>query len=101
MPRPAKGVRLWLRKERRNKAGKLVSASAWIILDGTKHIATGCAPSEIIAAQNRLSEYIAETYKPRRKERDIEEIDVADVLLVYVTDCRDRQASLGKFDARI
>lgn len=101
MPRPAKGVRLWLRKERRNKAGKLISASAWIILDGTKHIATGCAPSEIGRAESALSQYIAEKYDPRRNERDIEEIDVADVLMVYDTDFRAKQEDPRKFDGRM
>jgi integrase len=84
MPRPAKGVRLWLRKERRNKAGKLISAAAWYILDGSKHIATGCSASEIVRAETALSEYIAEKYQPVTVRRAIEEIDVADVLLIYL-----------------
>jgi hypothetical protein len=31
----------------------------------------------------RLGEYIATKYRPRRKERDIKEIKIADVLTIY------------------
>ncbi len=100
MPRHKKRARLWLRRERRDPSGNTRQA-AWVILDGTKHIATGCAENEVAAAESKLAEYIAAKYRPSRKERDIENIDIADVLSVYVDDCGDRQANRSQFDARV
>jgi hypothetical protein len=85
MPRRSKGPHLWLRKERRNK-GKLIARATWIIIEDGKHIATGC---------------IADKYRPERRLRDIEQIDVADVLSLYDEDCRERQANKLKFDERM
>lgn len=102
MPRQAKGPRLWFRKERFDKAtGKRISAAAWIIIDGTKHIATGCAEGENERASRALAEYNVARYRPPRRERDIEQIGIADVLMVYVSDKRDGQANKRTFDERI
>ena len=95
MPRRKKGIRLWLRPKRRDRTG--VRNATWIILDGEKHIATGCAADEIAAAEAKLADYVAAKYQPTRKARDIEEIDVADVLAIYYEDCRERQADFAKF----
>jgi integrase len=100
MPRRKKGVRLWLRSKRRDENGNTRQAS-WIILDGNKHIATGCAASEVTAAEVKLAEYVAAKYQPTRKARDIEQIDIADVLSIYDEDCRDRQANQAKFNGRL
>jgi hypothetical protein len=40
--------------------------------------------------KKRLAKYIAEKYQPARRLRDIESIDVADVLSIHL-DCGDRQ----------
>jgi hypothetical protein len=88
MPRPRKGARLWLRPERREK-GKLLARSVWVIIDGRKHVATGCLKNQAEAAERELAGYIAAKYQPRRKIRDIEEIDIADVLSIYYDDCRE------------
>lgn len=90
MPRTSKGPRLWKRPARR-KAGKLIGSAVWIIKDGDRHIATGClakpgdtaAPKE---AQQALSQYIATKYRPERRNKDIEDIDCADVLSIYLSD---------------
>ncbi len=100
MPRRKKGIRLWLRHNRRDRNGT-VRGATWIILDGSRHIATGCAENQIAEAQTKLADYIAAQYQPVRKERDIEQIDVADVLLVYEQDRRDQQANPEQFDARL
>ena len=78
-----------------------VGVGVWIILDGGKHVATGCLKGEDRAAQQALSEYIAAKYRPVRKERDIEVIDVADVLSIYDDDSRERQVNKAKFDERL
>ncbi len=99
MPRRKKGIRLWLRPERHDKTG--VRRATWIILDGGKHIATGCAASEIAAAEAKLAHYIAARHEPIRKERDIEQIDVADVLSIYDDDRGSRQANQALFEGRL
>jgi hypothetical protein len=71
----------------RNKRGQLVRRSAWIILDGTQHIATGCLASEAADAERKLTEYIAAQCRLNRRENDIEEIPIADVLSIYFDDC--------------
>jgi integrase len=58
---------------------------------GGRHIATGCLaiPSETKPppeAEQALADYISRKYQPTRRHRDIEEIDCADVLSIYLSD---------------
>ena len=90
MPRPSKGARLYKRKARYRK-GKLVGQPVWIIKDGDLNIATGCIASASQAkppreAEQALADYIAKKYQPERNRRDIEDIDCADVLSIYLSD---------------
>jgi integrase len=101
MSRPSKGARLYLRPERRTKAGKLKERSVWVIRDGGQFVATGCSPAQIEAAEGKLKDYLAQKYAPARKERDIENIAVADVLSIYVDDKRGAQQNKKAFDDRI
>mgnify|MGYP001415240227 CR=1 FL=1 len=100
MPRQSRGPRLWWRKERR-KGSKVIARGAWIISDGGQHHATGCFVGEDREAQEFLAAYIAEKYSPERRLKDIESIDIADVLSVFDEDCRERQANKAKFDERM
>jgi hypothetical protein len=100
MPRQSRGPRLWWRKERR-KNRKSIAQGTWIVIDGGRHYATGCFAGENRKAQEFLAAYIAEKYSPERRLKDIESIDVADVLSVYDEDCRERQANKPKFDERL
>jgi len=90
MPRPSKGARLYKRRAR-YADGKLVHQAVWIIKDGDRHIATGCvaSPSETkppAEAEQALADYIARKYQPERRRQDVEDIDCADVLSIYLTD---------------
>lgn len=100
MPRERKRARLWLRPDR-IRDGRVVSRATWLILDGGKHFPTGCAAGEIARAEQRLAEHIAKKYQPKRKIRDIEAIDVADVLSIYLDDKGRAQANFPRFAARI
>ena len=108
MPRTSKGPRLWKRPARR-KGGRVIKSAVWIIKDGGKHIATGCiaGPAETKpprAAEQALSKYIAEKYQPSRKQRDVDAIDIADVLMIYHADKRgsyETEELAKKFDKRI
>jgi integrase len=86
MPRTGKGARLWLRPARR-RGGRVVANAVWIIIDGNRHIATRCLKGQAREAEKRLATYIAEKYSPTRHARDIDRIDVADVLSIYLEDC--------------
>lgn len=102
MPRPSKGPRLYLRRAR----PKIGRKAVWLIRDGEQDFATGCVASASQhrppeAAQRALARYIAEKYRPSRKTRDIDRIDIADVLTVYLNDRGDQQADRTKFEGRI
>jgi hypothetical protein len=81
--------------------GKLISNGTFVIIDDGKFIRTQCYVGEDIEARKRLTEYMINKYEPTRRERDIESIDVADVLSVYLDDCRDGQANKAKLDERL
>jgi hypothetical protein len=90
MPRPSKGARLFKRKPR-YRDGKLVAQAVWILKDGNRHFATGCLASATEKkppreAEQALADYIARKYQPERRRRDIEAIDCADVLSIYLSD---------------
>ena len=96
MPRPSKGARLWLRPSRRR--GNSVANAVWIIIDGDRHIATGCIKSQAREAEKRLAAYITEKYSPARQARDVDRIDVADVLSIYLEDCGPRITDQPKLE---
>src|SRR5258708_36749162 len=100
MPRPRKGARLWLRPGR-PASGRV---AAWIVIDNGRHIATGClggaSKSPPRAAEEFLARYIAQKYKPARKQRDIDVIDLADVLSIYLPDRAGDQADRAELQRR-
>jgi integrase len=97
MPRTSKGARLWLRPARRRR-GRTVARAVWIIVDGKRHIATGCLKDQAGGAEKRLAAYIAEKYRPSRHARDVDQIDVADVLSIYLEDCGPRMVDRPKLE---
>ena len=100
MPRQTKGARLWLRPARR-KAGRVIANAVWIIVDGNKHVATACLKGQAREAEKRLADYIADKYRPSRHAEDIDKIDVADVLSVYLDDCGPRITDQPKLERAI
>jgi integrase len=87
MPRPAKGARLWLEPEERERDGKLLRRATWVIRDGSRKLRTGRARDDREGAERALSEYIATKYKVRRQRgRHPSEILVLDVLNIYLAD---------------
>jgi len=97
MPRPGKGAHLWLRPARR-KGRRVLANAIWIIIDGGRHIATGCLEHQAREAEERLANYIAQKYRPSRRVRDIDAIDIADVLSVYLDDCGPRITDRPKLE---
>ena len=88
MRRWKKGAHLWFRKARRDQRGNTITRGVWIIIDGGRHYPTLCFAGE---DQSRTSPC---TTQPPRKRRGIEQIDIADVLSIYV------DAALAVFRSR-
>jgi integrase len=82
MPQKRKPPRLWLRTE---PGADGVRRSTWVILDGSRHVRTGCAEDQVAEAQRKLAEHIAAGYAPQRGGRAAE-ILIAEILLVYDED---------------
>jgi integrase len=100
MPRPSKGAHLWLRPGR-DRGDKGAERATWVIKDDGRQITTGCGATERREAEAALAKYITGKYQPARRERDISEIPIADVLNVYITDVAPRQARPEKCGERI
>lgn len=94
MPARSKGARLWLRPARTEDGRR--ERAIWIICDGKHQQSTGCGPSDSAQAERRLAAYIASKYAPERRERDIAEIPVADVINIYLADVSQGQANPHK-----
>src|SRR5882762_3435724 len=87
MPRISKGPRLYKRKAKRRN-GRLIANAVWTVRDGDREVATGIFAGEAErkppkAAEDALAKYITSKYQPSRRTRDIEDIDIADVLAIY------------------
>jgi integrase len=84
MPRRSKGARLQLKAARRDRAGNITHRATWIIRDNGRDVSTGCAAGEVAAAEQKLKDYIASKYTPKRKAQDIELIPIGDLLSIYL-----------------
>jgi integrase len=90
MPRHARGPYLWLRPARQRASGS--DPALWIIRDAGHQRSTGFGVGERGEAERALADYIADKYTPARRERDIAEIPVADVINIYLADVAPNQA---------
>lgn len=95
MPR-SKGPRLWLRRRRGRK-------SAWVIRDGSYQKSTGRVAHDIVGAERALAAYLASKHVTglRRSARDPDQIPVADVLTIYLTDIVPRHSRPKETKGRI
>lgn len=98
MPRHSRGARLWLRPAR-NRSGRIERA-VWLIRDGGASKSTGCGAGDRAEAERRLAAYISAKYAQKRRERDIAEIPIADVINIYLADVAPRQANPKKVGER-
>jgi integrase len=102
MPRPAKGIRLWLHPEERNADGTLRKRAVWVIRDGPRKISTGCAPQDRSRAEQRVTEYLINKYQPNRsRSRHPSQVLIADVLAIYLSDVAPRHAREAETRQRI
>ncbi|SIT58175.1 Integrase [Mesorhizobium prunaredense] len=102
MPRQSKGARLVWRKESRKPDGKLRSNASWYIEDNGRRISTGCGRNDLGEAENRLQSYLAEKHTPsRQRNRDPDQVKVADVIIVYANEVAPTHAAPGETLARL
>ena len=94
MPRQSGGPHLWLRPARMRANG--TDPAIWIVKDAGRQLSTGFGQSDRREAEKALANYIASKYAPSRRERDIGEIPVADVIKVYLDDVAPHQARPAK-----
>ena len=95
MPEAAKGPRLWLRRERRDRSGRITHPAVWCIRDdGRYQESTGCGIDNRRGAERALTEYLAkrQVRSIRAGSRDPSEIPVADVIALYAQDVAAKHA---------
>ena len=102
MPARNKGPRLYLRRARRDKEGG--HSSVWLILDGNNQRSTGCPAHDIAGAERSLAKYLASKHAKTAREagsRDPDQIPLADVLTLYLTDLVPKHARPEETKGRI
>jgi hypothetical protein len=95
MPEAAKGPRLWLRRERRDRSGTVTHKAMWFIRDdGRYQEGTGCSIDDRERAVQLLAEYITRKRLDGapRSARDPAAVPVADVIARYVRDVAAKRA---------
>jgi integrase len=102
MPRRSEGPHLKLERAEIDAGGKIVRHASWIIRDGKRKVRTGCRADEAREAQKRLAAYITEQHAPaRERDRHPSQVDVADVISVYVDDVTGRLKRPREIAARL
>src|SRR3990167_790581 len=82
MPRRSKGARLYWRRTRRDKSGRITHYGAWVIRDGKKQVSTGCGEDDRGGAEKALETYLGKKWRPERYSED-SAVYIADVLSLY------------------
>ena len=96
MPYRSKGPRLYLRRARKDKTGE--HAAVWLIRDGSNQYSTGCSAHDIAGAEKALAKYLASKHARAAREvgsRDPDQIPIADVLTLYLTEPRSEACEAG------
>jgi integrase len=79
MPRPSKGARLYVKRQKGRQA-------VYVIRDGAKEVSTGCSTENADGAMQALKDYLASHYRPDTGTRSLNNVACADVLMLYLTD---------------
>lgn len=94
MPRPKLPPRLKLREDRPTEQERAagIKRYVWVIKDGDLFVRTGCTESQVAEAERQLGEYLGEKHDPIKRNRPSSELEIADVLSVYLTERSDKTA---------
>jgi integrase len=104
MPRTSKGPRLVWRDESRKKDGTLRNRAGWFIRDGSTFISAGGGEKGRPGIENEkaLAAYIADKFQPAREcGRGSDDVLIADVINVYLTDVAPNHAAPEETAARL
>lgn len=90
MSRRAKGPRLWLQPARRDAGGAVTESAVWVVRDGSIKRSTGVgdvqAGSPPQPAIDALTEYLNARKTPRNRDREPDQVLIADVVAIYAED---------------
>ena len=94
-----------LPKDRR-RGDRSVRQATWYIVDYDKngrrrYVSTGCVEGEVAAAEKLLADHITAKYRPERRQGEIDEIKIVDVLTIYVDDRPEELRADKRFQGRI
>ena len=93
MPRRARGPFLWLEPAERDGDGRLLRNANWVVIDRRIKRRTGCGAAEIAEAEQFLSAYLVEKYRPGEDRRlDPKRIPVAEIIALYLDEAVVRHA---------
>lgn len=101
MPSPSKGPRLYLRRERRDRTGKLLRPAVYIIRDGRYQQSTGCSRTDLCGAEEALAFYIGNKRLAPKGPRDPAQIPIVDVFALYARDIAPTHARPHETQQRI
>ena len=103
MPRSAKGVRLWLRPERRDKRGRVSHPAVYIILDGQFQRSTRCGPRLRALKKNCGVTSARPVLRKRRRKAPVLQLHIwiADVIALYARDVAPTHARPDETAARL
>jgi integrase len=104
MPRTSKGPRLAWRDESRKKDGTLRNKAGWFVRDGSTLISAGGGEKSRPGIENEkaLADYIADKYQPARERgRGADDVLIADVINVYLTEVAPKHAAPHETAARL
>jgi integrase len=93
---------LYLRRSRSDETGS--HAAVWIIKDRGHQRSTGCAAHDVEGAERAFAKYLASKHASaarNARNRDPEQIPVADVLTLYLSDIVPKQARPKETKSRI
>src|SRR5260370_5539512 len=93
---------LYLRRSRFDTTGSY--AAVWIIKDRGRQRSTGCLANDIEGAERALAKYLAGKHASaarQARDRDPDEIPVADVLTLYLTEIVPKRSRPKETQGRI
>ena len=68
----------------------------YVIRDGSKTIRTGCTGQDVEGANQALAQYITESYRPDTKQRGLDQVFCADVMIYYYSELREGNTKVTK-----
>lgn len=102
MSRTSKGARLVWRDESRKADGSLRNKAGWFIRDGQSFLSACGGTGDRERAEKELAKHITEKYRPARERgRDPNQVDVADVINVYMQDVVPTHAAPAEAASRL